>query len=455
MQIFESITYTLVILIATFFLTACSHAVRNLLRSRSGKHSKALSKIFLISRIQRLVFPGKEAEALNFTALLATNIARFCLAISQVFLLEDLTGASLDDDWWDILITKSFGLGFVLLLIVSVVIGDLIPRAIGARYPTQVLRYCAPVATVALIAILPLTYLFYRLPFTSIRASYFDAVSERGPVGKEQLIELLREVAQFTNMDPTDRKLIESVATFRDRIVREVMVPRVELTALSADTSIHEAAKVIKEEGYSRIPIYKENIDNVIGILMTKDLLTKYMEHEQKGEGSKVLQAPVSALVKTAIYTPETKRISHLLQEFRNRQMHLAIVVDEYGGTEGIVTIEDILEQLVGEIADEYDDEEALFVAQSEGRWVVDAKMNLLDVEEQLGLKIPQEGDYDTVGGYIFHRVGTIPKKGLVIHHDNFEMEILSSNDRCVEKVKVKLLTPIEPVEEEVPTTQD
>jgi CBS domain containing-hemolysin-like protein len=127
-----------------------------------------------------------------------------------------------------------------------------------------------------------------------------------------------------------------------------------------------------------------------------------------------------------------------LLQEFRKKQVHLAIVVDEYGSTEGIVTIEDILEEIVGEIEDEYDEEEALFISQPDGSWIVDARMSLLDVEEQLGIVIPQEGDYDTVGGYIFHQAGSIPSKGFVIKHDDFTLEILRSTDRFVEKVKLK-----------------
>lgn len=119
--------------------------------------------------------------------------------------------------------------------------------------------------------------------------------------------------------------------------------------------------------------------------------------------------------------------------------MHLAIVVDEYGGTEGVVTIEDLLEQIVGEIADEYDeDEEELFVAQAGGGWIVDARMNLLDAEEQLGIKFPQEGEYDTIGGYIYHCTGTIPSRGFVIQHDDFEIRVIKSNDRCVEKVRIE-----------------
>jgi CBS domain containing-hemolysin-like protein len=214
------------------------------------------------------------------------------------------------------------------------------------------------------------------------------------------------------------------------------MVPRVDLFSLSADVSIKEAAELLEEEGYSRTPVYRNNVDNIAGVLMYKDILNKYREYDKKKD-PKILEAPIESLVKNVIYTPETQKISHLLQEFRKKQMHLAIVVDEHGGTEGIVTIEDILEEIVGEISDEYDQEEALFQARPEGGWVVDARMNILDIEEELGIKIPQDSDYDTVGGYIFHRAGMIPTEGFVIHHDDFELEILASNDRCIEKVHI------------------
>jgi len=137
------------------------------------------------------------------------------------------------------------------------------------------------------------------------------------------------------------------------------------------------------------------------------------------------------------LYTPETKKISMLLQEFRKKQMHLAVVVDEYGGTAGVVTIEDILEEIVGEIADEYDEDTELFSRLTTGTWLLDARMSIIDIEEELDIKIPQDADYDTIGGYIYHRTGTIPSRGFVIDHDDFKIEVMKSNERGVEKVKM------------------
>ena len=171
---------------------------------------------------------------------------------------------------------------------------------------------------------------------------------------------------------------------------------------------------------------------------MYKDILTKFREYEEQGNDPTLLMAPIESIQKSVFYTPETKKISNLLQEFRKKQMHLAIVVDEYGGTEGIVTIEDILEEIVGEIADEYDSDESLFVLQADGCWIVDAHMSIFDIDELLHIHIPQEGDYDTIGGYVFHCAGTIPHKGFVIHQDEFELEVVESTERAVEKVRLK-----------------
>jgi CBS domain containing-hemolysin-like protein len=210
---------------------------------------------------------------------------------------------------------------------------------------------------------------------------------------------------------------------------------------MPSNTPISAAAKALYDEGYSRVPVYRDNIDNIIGVLMYKDILDLYMQHGAHRKNIPSLDAPIESLVKKVIYTPETKKVSQLLTEFRKKQVHFAIVVDEYGGTEGIVTIEDILEEIVGEIADEYDDfEDTMVTSLPGGGWIVNANLSIIDVEDKLGVTIPQDGDYDTIGGYIFFRAGSIPPKGFVIQHDNFELEILSSSDRCVEKVRI---TPI------------
>lgn len=331
----------------------------------------------------------------------------------------------------------SAGLLIFAMILVFFTIGDYLPRILGNKFPSQVLSITAPFASIFLFFSFPLIYLFFKLSSVLWRNIHFDYLSEPLAEAKQEIFDIIQDADVSNKLNTHDKKLIESVVDFQGRIAREVMVPRVDMFSLSADTSIEEAARKLQEEGYSRIPVYQNTIDQIVGVLMYKDVLSKYMESFEKND-PKILQSPIETILKSVIYTPETKKISALLQEFRKKQVHLAIVVDEYGGTEGIVTIEDILEQIVGEIEDEYDEEEDLFIAQADGSWVVDARMSILDAEEQLGIEIPQTGEYDTIGGYIFHRAGSIPAKGFTIKLDDFELEVLKSNDRRIEKVRVK-----------------
>ena len=257
---------------------------------------------------------------------------------------------------------------------------------------------------------------------------------------KDKILELAYESDLALHLDPFDRKTICAVASMRDRIVRKIMVPRMHIFALSVNQTVHEAAQKFISEGYSRIPVYRDSVDQIIGVLLYKDVIEYYVKSTQKNDPS-LIETPLEKLLTPVLYTPETKKISQLLQEFRSKQIHLAIVVDEYGGTEGIVTIEDILEELVGEIADEHDslEEEQLYKPHPGGGYIVDGKMAILDIEKELSIQIPSSSEYDTIGGYVFHRAGSIPSKGWKIHLDHFNIEVLSSSQRAIDKV---LITP-------------
>lgn len=379
-----------------------------------------------------MLFPQHEYESLFFASICAQNITRFCYAACSILFLTNTQLIEQPDAFSWFWVFVSF-LGFLLA---GFIIGDYLPRIIGNRTPEAAIRFSAPFASLFLFLAFPITYFFLKISESLSRTVYFDSSHEPGAQTKKEIIDIIEDSTANSNGE-VDKKLLESVFTFQELIAREVMVPRVEVFSLAAETSIKDAAKQIMEQGYSRIPIYRNTVDNIVGVLMYKDVLAKYKEFAEKKDPT-ILEAPIETIQKNALYTPETKKISSLLQEFRKKQVHLAIVVDEYGGTEGIVTIEDILEELVGDIADEYDQEEELFFPQPDGSWVVDARMSTLDAEEQLGVVFPEEGDYDTIGGYIFHVAGTIPQRGFVIHHDDFEIEILRANERSVEKVKIK-----------------
>ncbi|WP_375793563.1 hemolysin family protein [Chlamydia sp. 12-01] len=227
-----------------------------------------------------------------------------------------------------------------------------------------------------------------------------------------------------------ENQLSEAVSSFDKLIVREIMIPKVDIFAIQEDTPIRNAFPAIVEEGYSRIPLYKKNIDNITGVLLVKDLLAMYPKSVDSSQ-------PVSSVAKPPLYAPEIKKVYSLLQEFRQKHRHLAIIVNEYGVTEGIVSMEDIIEEIFGEISDEYDVQEDIPYKKVGNSWIVDGRMNISDAEEYFNLKIHHENSYDTLGGHVFHKVGAVPQKGMKIHHENFDIEIITCSERSVGKLKI------------------
>ncbi|MBI5346142.1 MAG: HlyC/CorC family transporter [Chlamydiae bacterium] len=281
------------------------------------------------------------------------------------------------------------------------------------------------------------SYLFFPLTFLilltkkSLTRPFSTLTME-----KEKLWQMIRLSSLGPMLNTQEQKIIASFLTFKEKSVREIMIPRVNLFSLNAKTTIKEAISYFLTEDYSRIPVFNKTLDNIIGVLHYKDILKYFAEYKDN-----LLNEPIEKLIKPILYAPENKMISELFQEFKSRHMHMAIIVNEYGGTEGIVTIEDILEELVGEIKDEHDiNENKQFCHLPNGSVIVDAKMSILDLENVLNIKIPTSPEYETIGGFIFQKAGTIVAKGWNIQLDDFELEVLISNDRCIEKIKI---TPI------------
>ena len=445
---------TLFFLAGAFSLTALINAFRSMQRSDLKKTLRTLGNFFFYRPVHLFFFPERDYEGIFFSSICAQNIARFGFAafatifLSQTDTAKEAFSPSIESAFaWFWLILSA-----LTLIFISFIVGDYLPRIFGTRVPNIAMQSCAPFSSIFLFLAFPITWFFLKVSQSLSKVVYLDHSHEPATQVKQEIIDLIQETRIDSRLSKHDKKLIESVLTFREHIAREVMVPRINVFSLSAQTTIREAADLLQGESYSRIPIYKNTVDNIVGVLMYKDILNKFREYEKKGNESKILEMPIESIQKNVLYTPETKKLSSLLQEFRKKQVHLAIVVDEYGGTEGIVTIEDILEEIVGEISDEYDQEEAIFRRLSNGSWIVDARMNILDVEEQLEIKIPQEGDYDTLNGFVFHCAGTIPSKGFVIHQDGFDLEILNSTERSVQKVR---LTPRQLKTEEEETTSE
>lgn len=428
---FGNISLALLFLISSALLAGMTTALHQMGRLRAKEEFKKIPSLFFFQHLLRPLFGTRKWEGLFFTLSLSKHVLHLAFCVITIFILltQDpfLNALKLLETHtytYDSLWVLAIG----AIIIVISLIADTLMKTLATAAPTLSLKLFAPACSVILTIFSPITAFLMRTLQAFFPAA--KAATPTSPTIRDKILEVLYESELSAHLDPQERKLIISVANFKGRSVREVMVPRIDVVCLSEETTLQEAAELFLKERYSRLPVYQDSIDHIVGVLLYKDILSAFATQD-KSES-------IRSLIKPVVYTPETKKIFQLLQEFRSKKIHLAIVVDEYGGTEGIITTEDILEELVGEIADEDDvGQEILYTALPTGGWIVDARMTILDIEKELGIQIPQTPEYDTLGGYIYHRAGAIPAKGWRLHHDDFDLEILSSDERSIEKVRI------------------
>ena len=253
----------------------------------------------------------------------------------------------------------------------------------------------------------------------------------KGPwVTEEELLAMAGEAAQNAVIEESELDLIESVIDFGDTVAREIMVPRTDMVTISSDRSVTDFVELSIDKGLSRIPVCGENADDVIGIVYLKDA----MRTEREGGGNR----PVTVLLRTAHFVPETKRVSELLSEMQSSKNHMSVVVDEYGGTAGLVTLEDLLEELVGEIEDEFDTDAPAMVRLPDGDVVVNATLNVDDLSEDLGLELP-EGNWDSIGGLVLGLLGRVPVPGDSVVADGARLVVERVDGRRIAQVRIVL----------------
>jgi len=224
-----------------------------------------------------------------------------------------------------------------------------------------------------------------------------------------------------------ERRLLRSIVDFGGTLVREVMTPRPDIVAIREDATIGDLRALFREQEYSRFPVFRDSLDNIVGFIFIKDLVAL---------GAEVDASPVGPLIRPPVVVPETKRVPELLKQFQRQQTQCAIVVDEYGGTAGLVTIEDLLEEIVGEIRDEYDVESEPIVDEGHGRFVFSGKVSVDEVAQRLGVEIEREG-FETVGGYLLHHIGRVPAVGETFDVDGLTVDVLDAERRRINRVRI------------------
>ncbi len=428
----ESSLASIVALLALLAINAWmefSYAVlTNYRRKPLAERSEAGDK-----QARRALQLSEDLPRLYVTTQLVLMLARFAIVALAVINIADpivLTQFADAADTTKLLIYVAI---LLPLALITYVFGDLVPSSYGQLYADQALNAVASVTRILVVIFSPLVILMMQI------SKLLTQINGAEPIEKavtEEEIMTLVDVGEKTGaIEDEEKEMIYSVLQFGETLAREVMVPRPDIVAVELGSIVQDALKEIVDSGHSRIPVYGDSIDDVKGVLYAKDILTAW----QRGQFD---QTTIRSLMRSAYFVPETKRADMLFREMQAAKSHIAIVVDEYGGTAGLVTIEDLLEEIVGDIRDEYDiNEEAEYLQLGEHEYVVDGSMNIEDLNELLDIDLPSE-DNDSIGGYVYSALGRVPEIGETFnvpeHH--LKITINAVDNRRIRKLHLTVL---------------
>lgn len=405
----------IVILLLSLLLAAVSAAAETALTSVNRIRIRNLAEEG-DTRAKRILRLLEQPQNVLSTILVMSNVA--VIVASSVATLLAL----------DIFSTAGEVIETVLLSLIVLIFCEITPKTAAVQSPERWARaLVGPVEALSRL-LRPLIRLLTYVTSGIVRLFGGQTV-RHSPFVTEEELRLLVEVGEEEGvLEEEEREMIHNVFELADTSVREVMVPRIDMVTVEADASVDEAMRLIVQGGQSRIPVYDGSIDNIIGVLYAKDLLRSVAAHQHP--------ASVRELVREAYFVPESKRLDDLLRELQQQRVHMAIVVDEYGAVAGLVTIEDLVEEIIGDIQDEYDKEELLVEKISADEYLVDAKISLDELNEVLDTNLTSE-EYETLGGFVYAQLDKIPTVGDVVRYDGFTFTILGTKGRRVTKVKV------------------
>lgn len=322
-----------------------------------------------------------------------------------------------------------------IISIAIICVMQIIPKLIAVSQPSIIsIRLVRVLYYISYIFIIPnKLFIFIADKFGLIFG--FSKPSVEPPITEEEIKNIIEIGEEGGMVEENERKMIHSIFDLGNTMVREIMSPRVDMVCLNQKSSMADAIELIRANHHSRIPVYKDNIDNIVGILYAKDIL-EYVNNDQ------LSKLTLKEICRAPMFVPETKLITELLHEFRKSKMHIAIAVDEYGGTSGVVTIEDILEEIIGEIQDEYDTDEQDLYKEADNGYIIDAKMPITEFKELLHIKGDLEGeeDFDTLGGFAFAQFGYIPAIGETFESHNVLFEVIDADEKRVKTLRVTVI---------------
>jgi len=373
------------------FLAFLQHAIRGGAAPATG-----------MSILQRF---GLALSPYRYACIIVLSLTGLLLALS----LQPLV-------WWSITLTA-----VIVLVLVSGF--DRVAYHLVARYPAWAARYSAPA-----LRILVRNW-GRRATDSGLTESALSQNGQSGFVGSPDAGEPVITEEELVHLDEKDREMLRSILRLDVSTAREIMVPRLDMVAVELNTSLKQVAEEFIQSGHSRLPVYDDTIDQIAGVVHSRDLLALLVEGK--------LDAALSEVIRPAFFIPESKRLDSLLEEMQEKALQFAIVVDEYGGTEGLVTMEDLLEEIVGEIEDEFSKAEDPITRLPDGAVIIDAGVTTEDVEELFGAKL-NDPDFDTVGGYVYRTLGRMPQVGDKITVDHLSIEVISVLGRRLRKLRVE-----------------
>jgi len=398
--------------------------------SRSGAEEAAEGRSDGVRR--RLERIGADPIGHSAAVALPRLVCQILVAVASVKWIAHLRGVPAAE-WTDILIGL-VAAGFLLW-----VFGIVVPTAISTHAGGFVVRAWSRPIRCIFIVLRPLRTVVHFLDEVVRRLA--GGKDGGGDEGREELISVVEEKEREGTFDEMEVDMIEAVVDFKSKTVEQIMTPRTDVQALEYTDDLNEVTMFMREVGHSRIPVYRENLDHVCGILYAKDLLRWLARDDTNGPGDFEL----GTILREPLFVPETKTVRVLLNELLGHRVHLAMVADEYGGTSGIVTIEDIVEEIFGEIHDEYERQEQLappvVLAEGERSADVDARTAIDDANdllEDIGIELPESEDYETVGGMVVTMLGRIPAQGESFRHNGFLVTVLEAGPTRVERVRVQ-----------------
>jgi CBS domain containing-hemolysin-like protein len=376
------------------------------------------------------------AQLLN----LVEQPARFLNLVLLLLLVVQFTATALFTSVMDRLVGGGLGVAIAALVmtLITFIFAEVAPKTYAVQHTDR-----------AALAIAPFIYVLTRLPvlgpLTRLLISIGNVVTpgkglKSGPfVSEDEIKAMVDEAERDEVIEEEEREMIHSIFEFGDTILREVMVPRPDMVAVPRETSLQEVLELILRSGFSRIPIYDGTIDEVVGLAYAKDVLRRLHD----GQADK----PLTDILRPAQFMPESMRAAECLREMRRRKSHMVIVIDEYGGTSGLVTLEDLLEEIVGEIADEYDSEEPNIEPLPDGDYRVNARLDVDEVNELLEVQLPST-EWDSIGGLLFNLVGGVPREGQEVELQGLRLRAERVQGRRIGRVRIHRLPPPEEAED-------